>query len=57
MSEATLFDQQKIFLDNILNIRAPGTYLDRVAGESVTRIGIFDDDLLIVDKGTEVRQS
>jgi DNA polymerase V len=45
-----------IFLDDLLCIRAPGTYLMRVAGDSMTRAGIFDGDLLIVDKGAEVKQ-
>lgn len=45
-----------ISLDDLLCIRAPGTYLVRVAGDSMTRAGIFDGDLLIVDKGAEVKQ-
>ena len=45
-----------ISLDDLLCIRAPGTYLVRVAGDSMTRAGIFDGDLLIVDKGADVKQ-
>lgn len=43
-------------LDDLLCIRAPGTYLVHVAGDSMTRAGIFDGDLLIVDKGADVKQ-
>lgn len=45
-----------ISLDDLLCIRAPGTYLVRVAGDSMTRAGIFDGDLLIVDKGADAKQ-
>lgn len=39
-----------ISLDDLLRIREPGTYFVRVTGDSMTRAGIFDGDLLIVDK-------
>lgn len=35
-----------ISLDGLLRIRAPGTYLIRVAGDSMTRAVILDYDLL-----------
>jgi DNA polymerase V len=53
MSFAMLFDQQKISLDQLLNIRAPGTYLIKVEGDSMQGAGIFSGDILIVDKGME----
>lgn len=43
-----------IALDDLPYIRAPGTCLVRVAGDSMTRSGMFDGDLSIVDKGAEV---
>lgn len=45
-----------ISLDDLLCIRAPATYLVRVAGDSMTHAGIFDGDLLIVGKCADVKQ-
>jgi DNA polymerase V len=44
-------DHLDISLDQFLNIRAPGTYLVKVEGDSMEGAGIFCGDLLIVDKG------
>lgn len=46
-------DHLDISLDQLLNIRAPGTYLVKVEGDSMQGAGIFSGDLLIVDKGME----
>lgn len=35
----------------VLNIRAPGTYLVKVEGDSMEGAGIFCGDMLIVDNG------
>ena len=43
-------------LDDLLCIREPGNYLVRVAGNSMTRAGIFDGGLLIVDRGAGAKQ-
>lgn len=43
----------EVSLDHELRIREPSTYLVRVVGDSMVRAGIFDGDLLIVDKGLE----
>lgn len=40
-------------LDELLNIRAPATYLVRVDGDSMQGAGIFSRDLLVVDKSAE----
>lgn len=40
-------------LDDVLNIRDAATYLVRVEGESMQGAGIFDGDLLVVNKGLE----
>lgn len=48
-----LEDQAKISLDELLNIRAPGTYLIKVDGDSMEGAGIFSGDILIVDKGLD----
>lgn len=44
---------QVLSLDELMNIRAPQTYLVRVEGDSMQGAGIFSGDLLVVDKGDE----
>ncbi|WP_371915245.1 LexA family protein [Pseudomonas aeruginosa] len=45
--------ERAISLDEILEIRAPHTYLVRAAGDSMVRAGIFDGDLLVVNRSKE----
>lgn len=45
-----------ISLDELMNIRAPHTYLARAAGDSMVHVGIFDRDILIVDRGREAEK-
>jgi len=45
-----------ISLDELMNIRAPHTYLARAAGDSMVHVGIFDRDILIVDRGREAER-
>lgn len=47
--------EQKISLDELLNIRAPHIYLVRIGGQSMQGAGIFDGDLVIVDRSIEPR--
>jgi DNA polymerase V len=49
-------DHLDISLDQLLDIRAPGTYLVKVEGDSMEGAGIFCGDLLIVDKGLTLKQ-
>lgn len=42
--------EQEISLDELLNLRAPHTYLVRANGDSMTGAGIYNGDLLIVDR-------
>lgn len=51
MNDDSVTDHLDISLDQFLNIRAPGTYLVKVEGDSMEGAGIFCGDLLIVDKG------
>lgn len=45
--------EQKISLDEVLGIHAPQTYLVRVDGDSMTGVGIFDGDVVVVDKSLD----
>lgn len=42
--------ERHISLDELLNLRAPHVYLVEAGGRSLEGIGIFDGDLLIVDR-------
>ena len=47
--------EAQLSLDELLNIRAPHTYLVRASGDSMTGAGIHDGDLLVVDRSLEPR--
>lgn len=47
--------EREISLDEILQIRAPHTYLVRSGGDSMIRAGIHDGDLLVVDRSCEAQ--
>lgn len=47
--------EQKISLDELLNIRAPHMYLVRISGRSMEGVGIFEGDLAVVDRSIEAR--
>ena len=45
--------EQKVSLDELLDLRAPHTYLVRIEGDSMIGAGIFPGDLAIVDRSQE----
>ncbi len=45
--------EREISLDEILQIRAPHTYLVRAGGDSMIRAGIHDGDLMVVDRSRQ----
>ena len=47
--------EQPISLDELLNLRAPHIYLVRIDGDSMQGAGIFDGDLVLVDRSIEPR--
>ncbi|CAG8871137.1 Protein UmuD [Pseudomonas fluorescens] len=47
--------EQQISLDELFNIRAPHMYLVRIDGDSMQGAGIFDGDLIVVDRSQEAR--
>jgi DNA polymerase V len=44
---------EALSLDALLSIRAPGTYLVKVEGDSMQGAGIFTGDLLVVDRSRD----
>ena len=49
-SPATDYIEEDIDLNSHLITNAPATFIIRVQGKSMTNVGIYDGDLLIVDK-------
>lgn len=45
--------EAKFSLDELVGIREPATYLVRASGESMIGVGIFDKDIMVVDKGRQ----
>ncbi|WP_416769595.1 LexA family protein [Pseudomonas sp. RHF3.3-3] len=45
--------ERQISLDELLNIRAPHVYLVSIQGDSMQGAGIFDGDLVVVDRSLE----
>lgn len=45
--------EPELSLDELVNVRAPSTYLVRAYGDSMVGAGIYDGDVLVVDKATE----
>ncbi|MFJ4155625.1 LexA family protein [Pseudomonas sp. NPDC089752] len=47
--------EQPISLDELFNLRAPHMYLVRIDGDSMQGAGIFDGDLVLVDRSIDAR--
>lgn len=47
--------EQPISLDELFNLRAPHMYLVRIDGDSMQGAGIFDGDLVLVDRSIEAQ--
>lgn len=47
--------ESSLSLDALMEIRAPHTYLVRASGDSMTGVGIFDRDVLVVDRSREAQ--
>lgn len=48
--------EERISLDHLLEIQAPHTYLVRAHGDSMIGSGIYDGDLLVVDRSADAVQ-
>ncbi len=47
--------EQKLSLDQLLDVDAPHTFLVRADGESMIGIGIFDGDVMVVNRAMPAR--
>lgn len=45
--------EARISLDELLNVKAPHIYLVRIEGDSMIGAGIFDGDLVLVDRSID----
>lgn len=45
--------ETKFSLDELMSIRDPATYLVRADGDSMVGVGIFNKDVMVVDKGRD----
>ena len=54
-SPATDYIEDDIDLNSYLITNAPATFIIRVQGKSMVNVGIYDGDLLIVDKSIDPR--
>ncbi|MBH4098063.1 translesion error-prone DNA polymerase V autoproteolytic subunit [Pseudomonas aeruginosa] len=55
-SPAEDYAETYLSLDELVNVRAPSVYLVRAGGESLTGVGIFDGDILVVDRAAVASQ-
>lgn len=49
-SPAEDYAEAYLSLDELVNVRAPSVYLVLASGDSLTGVGIFDGDVLVVDR-------
>lgn len=54
-SPAADYEEMCLSIDELVGLRAPHTYLVRVAGDSMVGRGIHDGDILVVDRAIEPR--
>ena len=55
-SPADDYAETYLSLDELVNVRAPSVYLVRAGGDSLTEVGIFDGDVLVVDRAAVANQ-
>ncbi|MDE1318008.1 DNA polymerase V [Vibrio crassostreae] len=56
-SPATEYTQLSLDLDELLVEHPSATFIGRACGDSMQGLGIFDQDLLIVDRHVDVKQN
>ncbi len=54
-SPAADYEEVTLSIDDLVDLRAPNVYLVRVSGPSMTGAGIYDGDVLVVNRAHEAR--
>lgn len=49
--------EKRVSLDRIFEIQSPSTFIFRVSGDSMVDFGIYEDDLAIVKKTTDIKNN
>ena len=55
-SPAEDYAETYLSLDELVNVRAPSVYLVRAGGDSLNGVGIYDGDVLVVDRAAVANQ-
>ncbi len=55
-SPAEDYAETYLSLDELVNVRAPSVYLLRAGGDSLNGVGIYDGDVLVVDRAAMANQ-
>lgn len=55
-SPADDYAETYLSLDELVNVRAPSVYLVRAGGDSLNGVGIYDGDVLVVDRAAVSNQ-
>lgn len=55
-SPAMDYAEERISLDQLMDLRAPHCFVARAQGDSMTGVGIYDGDLLIIDRSRQPEQ-
>ncbi len=54
-SPAADYEELTLSIDDLVDLRAPNVYLVRVSGPSMVGAGIYDGDVLVVNRALEAR--
>lgn len=54
-SPAADYEELTLSIDDLVDLRAPNVYLVRVSGPSMIGAGIYDGDVLVVNRALEAR--
>lgn len=54
-SPAADYDEVTLSIDELIDLRTPHVYLARVDGPSMTGAGIYDGDVLVINRALEAR--
>ncbi len=55
-SPADDYAETYLSLDELVNVKAPSVYLVRAGGDSLNGVGIYDGDVLVVDRAAMANQ-
>jgi len=55
-SPADDYAETYLSLDELVNVRSPSVYLVRAGGDSLNGVGIYDGDVLVVDRAAVANQ-